>query len=344
MIINGKKMQIDTEKLQECIKESLEKNKNNIGDVVGCVIPIAEVSMDASIASIIRDQASNAFASEPEAGFNKKGLFSKAGASLDKTMTKIGERVANIFECSGSKEQISIFIIYGEMMLLEESGGLLSLESMLLSCMTGSELASYKEKFGAFDFYKNMYVKNSRCLEMYRGAEAADAKYKTEVIKNLLDEAYKNITAVSSGTKYVDARIFVARQFDVLAVNLIKLIKKGTDSESNLFTGDCDLMTVEALVIDNWGFTQLLKEYQHIGGQGPIRIVASHENMTAMGINQYQPDMDQSLEFMTDGEHDGDHDCVLSFYSYEALDLQRLLSLDVPHGENISNSFKAKYI
>lgn len=61
---------------------------------------------------------------------------------------------------------------------------------------------------------------------------------------------------------------------DVLALNLIKLIKKGTDNEVTMFTGECTGMVIEALTVNNYlnkytpGFG-MIKKYNDV----PSRLI-----------------------------------------------------------------------
>lgn len=82
-----------------------------------------------------------------------------------------------------------------------------------------------------------------------------DVEITPEILTKILQVLNESYSKHKSGTDLLLNNTTVTYEVvqDVIALNLIKIIKRGTDNEKTMFTGECTGMVIEALTLSTYG-------------------------------------------------------------------------------------------
>ena len=171
--------------------------------------------------------------------------------------------------------------------------------------------------------------------------ELKDGNDVARLTKRLETELSKIKERIISG-KELSRSIAVTRVSlaNVHALNIIKLVKKGTDGMQNQFTGRCNDITIEAMI----GYRN--RESKKIGIALVKKIISTESIYPGNGILAYHDKdkgiysyiMDTVVISEEEEEDIGNH---IMESNYRGIHLVKLV---LSEGQDLSNSFKAKYI
>lgn len=349
MNINEKKMQISMYELlqetEEAQKELASGDLETRVGIVGFYLTLdKQVVKDPTYLSL-QKQAED-FKAQAESLSVQSGLFSKLGSrvdkAIDKTMGVITEQMVSIAPMNDSR---SASVILYDKETISKYFGVYVVESLeqLVEASNQKAVVSL-DKLGVRLKDKGSIPKGLELGVLFDSVEdIVRLKSETDSVRVIVDNMiYRVIAGLSMEESfYATINICKLERNDVIAINIIKLVNKGSDDGENEFTGICNEVSIEALCVDRNNKSRLLKCRDTFDSKSTI-VVRNKCELIAYGNIEYE--VDSAVISLFD-------DMILEYYNTSVKEVSRdadrskkLSLLIVPKGYDLSSSFKAKYI